>query len=330
MKVIIHQIKDDIKFSVIIPVYNAAKYVTQAVESALQQPETGEVLLIEDGSPDQSLQVCKKLASESTKVMLLQHSDGKNHGAGASRNLGIKNARFEFIAFLDADDYYLPGRFSVAGQIFDADLQTEGVYEAVRVHFENKAAEKLWGRNNRPLLITIPEQVPPDCLFESQSPVGKYLHCQTSGWVVRKTVFEKSGLFDEHLRLHEDTVMFAKFAAVGKMLPGRLDEPVAMRRVHNNNIKFASKSVVEVYKNRILMWSTLWEWGSRNLCNSRQRLLLRRFIRYAVKPYTNKDAWLSRRIQSIRQLKLLVFKYPGLLSEFVFWKELLLLTPYAK
>ena len=77
--------------SVIIPVYNAAAYVGQAVRSALEQPETREVILIEDGSQDTSLQVCRELEGAFDSVRLLRHPDGKNLGAGASRNLGIRS-----------------------------------------------------------------------------------------------------------------------------------------------------------------------------------------------------------------------------------------------
>ena len=52
------------------------------------------------------------------KVRLLHHPDGKNHGAGATRNVGIKNAKYDYIAFLDADDFYLSERFKVAQQLF--------------------------------------------------------------------------------------------------------------------------------------------------------------------------------------------------------------------
>ena len=129
--------------SVIVHVYNSEAYVRKAVESALAQPETGEAILIEDASFDNSLQVCRELARVNEKVRLLRHSDGKNHGPGASRNLGIRNASFDYIAFLDADDYFLPDWFSVAKQLFEADPRVEGVYEAVGVHFENEAAERM-------------------------------------------------------------------------------------------------------------------------------------------------------------------------------------------
>ncbi|MGZ5284046.1 MAG: glycosyltransferase family 2 protein, partial [Kaistella sp.] len=76
------------KISVIIPVYNAAAFLRKAVESALKHTAVAEVLLIEDASPDHSLEICKELVSENQKVKLFQHHDLGNHGAGASRNLG--------------------------------------------------------------------------------------------------------------------------------------------------------------------------------------------------------------------------------------------------
>ena len=124
---------ETMQVSVIIPVYNAAEYVQQAVESALAQPETAEVILIEDGSQDSSLAVCQETADAHSKVHLYRHPDGKNHKQPASLNLGILRSTHEFIAFLDADDSYLPGRFSVARELFATDSELEGVYEALAV-----------------------------------------------------------------------------------------------------------------------------------------------------------------------------------------------------
>src|SRR5690554_4082261 len=101
----------DPQVSVIIPVYNAANFVTQAVESAVVLGEVGEVIVVEDGSPDNALDICRELADKYSKVKLFQHPNGENRGPGASRNLGIMNASFDFISFLDADDWYLPNRF---------------------------------------------------------------------------------------------------------------------------------------------------------------------------------------------------------------------------
>jgi glycosyltransferase involved in cell wall biosynthesis len=121
------------KVSVIVPVFSAELYLRQAVFSALQQPETAEILLVEDGSPDGCLAICHRLQQEHASVRVLRHPNGQNHGPSASRNLGIREAVFPFIAFLDADDFYLPGRFSLARQLFELHEEADGVYEATGV-----------------------------------------------------------------------------------------------------------------------------------------------------------------------------------------------------
>ena len=128
------------KISVITPVYNAEKYITQAVESALRFDEVYEVILVEDQSPDNALEVCKKLAQKYDRVKLFQHPDKGNHGAGASRNLGLEKATGDFIAFLDADDYYLPNRFEAEKELFK-NPDVEGVYGAIGVHYYSEKAK---------------------------------------------------------------------------------------------------------------------------------------------------------------------------------------------
>ncbi|MCK4807015.1 MAG: glycosyltransferase family 2 protein [Candidatus Aegiribacteria sp.] len=102
------------KISVVIPVYNAGQFVRSAVVSALNQAETAEVIRAEDNSTDDSLRVCRSLEKEYHNVLLIRHPDGEDHGAGATRNLGVRNATIEYLAFLDADDFYLVDRFKVA------------------------------------------------------------------------------------------------------------------------------------------------------------------------------------------------------------------------
>jgi len=282
--------------SVVIPVYNAENYARQAVESALMQPETGEVLLIEDASTDKSLQACQGLSREYKKVKLLRHEDGKNHGAGASRNLGIKNARFSHIAFLDADDFFLPGRFSVAASIFKADPKVDGVYEAIGVYFQNKAAELLWKSKGLKMLTTMSQKIAPEILFEEASPIGASGYCHIDAWLIKKSAFTKTGLFDENLRLHQDTAMWIKLSALCRMVPGRLNKPVAMRRVHDHN--------------RIT-----WKWAKINLNRQRQQILLRRFISHARRPYKKIQSLFINIYISIFQLIILFLKYPTLWLE---------------
>ncbi len=114
--------------SIVIPVYNAEKYVKTAVESALRIKEIRQIILIEDRSPDNCLAICQALAEEYPDIVELHtHPEGKQKGAGASRNLGIEKVTQPFIAFLDADDYYLPQRFEHPLKIFKQRLDIDYV-----------------------------------------------------------------------------------------------------------------------------------------------------------------------------------------------------------
>lgn len=90
-------------FSVVIPVYNAEKYINKCVESILQQSfENYEVVLVDDGSIDRSMKICKELAKKDDRVSLIHQ---KNQGVSAARNKGISMAKGRYIIFVDADDY---------------------------------------------------------------------------------------------------------------------------------------------------------------------------------------------------------------------------------
>lgn len=91
--------------SIIIPVYNGEKYIVRAVKSIVTQDTTGvEIIIIDDGSTDNSYAVCEQLAKKYKQIKLI-HSENK--GVSHARNLGIKEAKGEWITFLDADDYFL-------------------------------------------------------------------------------------------------------------------------------------------------------------------------------------------------------------------------------
>ncbi len=91
------------KISIIVPVYNAEKTLKQCVNSILSQTYKNiEVILVNDGSTDDSLKVCNKFSDEDKRVLVLSQ---KNMGVSASRNKGLKFAKGEFIQFIDSDDY---------------------------------------------------------------------------------------------------------------------------------------------------------------------------------------------------------------------------------
>ena len=97
---------NNVKVSVIIPVYNAYDYLRPAIDSILDQTLTElEVICIDDGSTDNSLEILKEYQERDPRVRIVTET---NAGPGIARNNGIKRARGEYLAFLDADDFYEP------------------------------------------------------------------------------------------------------------------------------------------------------------------------------------------------------------------------------
>lgn len=91
------------RISVIIPVYNKAPYLEKCLNSVINQTYKGlEILLINDGSTDNSLEICNNYCQKDDRIQLF---DQENRGVSAARNLGIEKAKGEWIYFLDADDY---------------------------------------------------------------------------------------------------------------------------------------------------------------------------------------------------------------------------------
>jgi len=195
-----------LEISVVIPVYNAAPFLADSIASALQFDDVKEVLLVEDGSTDGSLAECQRLAATDPRIVVLRHPGGGNQGAGASRNLGIRHATKPFVAFLDADDRYLPNRFDAERRIFAAHPDADGVYGALGVHFHSEAAkEKFMTQFERPH-TTVTEPLAPEALFHGMVHNGKgYFHLDTLT-AKREALLRLDSLFAEELRLRQDTV----------------------------------------------------------------------------------------------------------------------------
>lgn len=91
------------KVSIIVPVYNAEKYLNKCIDSILQQSYSNyELLLIDDGSTDKSYNICKAYELKNDKVICLKEENG---GAGRARNYGIEQSTGDYIMFVDSDDY---------------------------------------------------------------------------------------------------------------------------------------------------------------------------------------------------------------------------------
>ncbi len=109
--------------SVIVPVYNAEKTLRRCVDSILAQTfEDFELILINDGSKDQSGDICDEYAAKDSRVKTIHKTNG---GVSSARNAGLRIAQGEYIAFIDSDDY-IDNDYLLGFKHYDADLIISG------------------------------------------------------------------------------------------------------------------------------------------------------------------------------------------------------------
>lgn len=220
------------RISSIIPVYNAAPYLRRAVESLLVTHDANlEIVIVDDGSTDGSVQLGEQLQQELPGVVrFAQHPAGENRGVSATRNLGFEVSTGEWLALLDADDYVLPHRFESARKILSSRLDVDGVYQLCGIEFETDQARQSWWNTSD--LFGFSHWIQPrELIFE----LLRGQCWATSAIVFRRTLLNRTGLFDPHLKLAEDCHLWFRMAIAGNLIPGDLSQPVSVYWRHEDS-----------------------------------------------------------------------------------------------
>lgn len=138
------------KISIIIPVYNVEKYLSAAVKSVVNQTyENKEIILVDDGSTDQSGKICDEYAEQYDCIKVIHQ---ENRGLSAARNTGIANSKGDYIAFLDSDDEY--GVFDMIEK-YMAILKKDSFIEILQfpaIWYENDFAKPLYYKIDKCLI----------------------------------------------------------------------------------------------------------------------------------------------------------------------------------
>jgi glycosyltransferase involved in cell wall biosynthesis len=121
---------ESVKVSVIIIFLNGEQFIEEAIESVLAQTyQDWELILVNDGSTDASTEIAKYFAEQyPEQVLYFEHPARANRGKGTSRNLGIQNSRGEYVAFLDADDVWMPAKLAEQVEILKAYPEAKVLY----------------------------------------------------------------------------------------------------------------------------------------------------------------------------------------------------------
>lgn len=180
--------------SVVIPNFNHATYLPAAINSVLNQKYTNfEIIVVDDGSTDHSREVIEGFGDQISAIFQ------KNQGLSAARNSGIRAARGEFVAVLDADDLYEPNFLTTLVPLLEQNPHAAAVTCGYRFVDEQ----------NRPLPQIEARQIPADNLFETLA-CGNFLVPESI--LVRRSTYKKVGLFDPHLRACEDLDVWLRIA----------------------------------------------------------------------------------------------------------------------
>ncbi|TAF74499.1 MAG: glycosyltransferase family 2 protein [Bacteroidetes bacterium] len=191
--------------SIIIPLYNADKYLSETIKSVINQTYTHwELLIINDGSTDQSLEVARKFVSAKIKVF-----DQENKGAGAARNFGLKEAKGEYIQFLDADDLLSSNKIEVQVRLLENTSEKVAVCPTVHffdgqdlssIHPSAYENSFLFSTGNTfEFLIN---------LYGGSNNKGSMI--QTNAWLVPANLIKKAGNWEEFYSPDDDGEFFCR------------------------------------------------------------------------------------------------------------------------
>jgi glycosyltransferase involved in cell wall biosynthesis len=204
------------RVSAITAFLNAENFLEEAIESVLSQTYTDwELLLVDDGSTDGSTRIALRYAERfPEKVRYLEHPRHENQGASASRNLGIRESLGEYLAFLDADDVWLPKKLADQVTILDAEPEAAMVYGASQDWRSWAANNEADQRDTIPSLGITPGTLvnPPTLLVRALDATARTPG--PSNLLVRSVHAKRIGGFEEHFRgpyqLFEDQTFLAK------------------------------------------------------------------------------------------------------------------------
>ncbi|GAB2983600.1 glycosyltransferase [Mucilaginibacter puniceus] len=217
--------------SIIIPVYNAAKYLNATIQCAIDQTWSNkEIIIVDDGSTDNSLTIAKQYESHPAVSLFTQ----KNKGSGATRNKGLAEAKGEYIQFLDADDLLSANKIESQLKLLIPNPGKIAVCSTV--HFFEK---------ENPYTLT-PSAYEDSFLYETNDPVEFLINLyggnnnrasmiQTNTWLVPADIIHKAGKWSEFYSPDDDGEFFCRVVLACNGIVYAKDCFNYYRKYHANN-----------------------------------------------------------------------------------------------
>lgn len=182
--------------SVVIPTHNRADLLPRAIKSVQMQTWTDlEIIVVSDGSTDETRHVVESLAKEDSRIKFIEYHPAR--GGNIARNTGIEHASGAYVAFLDDDDVWMPNKLEKQMAIMESDAEIGLVYTGVQIIYVNEKV--VYSSKARAC-----GDLSKDILLDNS--IGT-----TSTVMVRKELFQKTGMFDVELRALQDFDLWIRF-----------------------------------------------------------------------------------------------------------------------
>ena len=207
--------------SVIMPFLNVAPFLDEAIESVRAQTyPRWELLLCDDGATDGSSDIARRWAAlDPARIRHLEHADRATHGASATRNLGIAQARGEVIALLDGDDVWLPTKLEEQLAILAERPEADALYGVTELWYSWTGAAGDVTRDSRP-----PGGIPSNTLLPPRALLAGMLRREllvpcTCSIIMRADAVRRSGGFvDEFRQIYTDVAFYSRLSLVARVL----------------------------------------------------------------------------------------------------------------
>jgi glycosyltransferase involved in cell wall biosynthesis len=234
--------------SVITPAYNAEKYIGEAIKSVQAQTHKDwELIIVDDGSTDKTAEVVRRYVAKDARITLIQQENKK---MASARNTGIRAAKGKYIAFLDADNIFFPGKLESQVGHLEADPSRDVSYGDIR-HF--------FGADRSAQYKSASEHVLGDgdqfreLLWRNSINVLSVL--------IRKSAFDRWGLFVEGWHACDEHYVWLNFAYHGIKFCHH-PELVGLLRLHGSNDSRLPDFLVRTAKNFAIMLDAVESWMS--------------------------------------------------------------------
>lgn len=256
----------EIKYSVIIPLYNAEKTIRRCLDSiCVQNMEKVEVILVNDGSRDESLSLCREYLKYNNFVLINQ----KNKGPSFARNVGLKRARGQYVIFVDADDFLVTDFFATIDKHLEENIDI--LKFNIKYH-GNRIDENLFNTSMFPIIDG-------ELALKMFLDEGKVF---ATPWmyVYKKSLFFENNLFFSESHIHEDFGLIPCLIVKARSVRGI--SYVGYNYVYNVgslSTDQSYKAILDRAYDMLVQYDFLYSFSNTNIKNDKIRIQFQHYIR---------------------------------------------------